>query len=204
MKINKNFNLIIAGIGGQGQLTLLKILAEAALLEKKDVKTSELHGLSQRGGSVEVHLRIGEKIFSPLISEGQADLVLALEIQEALRNCYFASKERGTIFLINDFFVPISGKSLNEKKELLKNLGKFAKEVILIGANDLCQKELGTSLVAGIFLIAFACQRKLIPLEEKTIKKSLKKIIPSQFLGLNLKTFDLAKKYESGGYFGSR
>lgn len=74
----KNFNIIIAGIGGQGVITLTRILANAALLDGYDVKTSELHGLSQRGGSVETHIRFGKKIYSPLIMPGQADLVIDL------------------------------------------------------------------------------------------------------------------------------
>jgi len=62
-KNKKDFNLIIVGTGGQGLITLLQILAEAALIEGYEVKTSELHGLSQRGGSVEVHIRFGKKFF---------------------------------------------------------------------------------------------------------------------------------------------
>ena len=68
--------MIIVGTGGQGLITLLQILAEAALIEGYDVKTSELHGLSQRGGSVEVHIRFGKEIYSPLIFPGKANLIL--------------------------------------------------------------------------------------------------------------------------------
>ena len=82
---HKTFNIILSGVGGQGIITLLQILAEAAFVEKYDVKTSELHGLSQRGGSVVAHLRFGEKIFSPLIKATEADLILSLEISEAVR-----------------------------------------------------------------------------------------------------------------------
>ena len=91
MNNNKNFNIVIVGTGGQGLITLLQILAEAALIEKFDVKTSELHGLSQRGGSVEVHIRFGKKIHSPLVAQASADLILALEAQETLKASTFAN-----------------------------------------------------------------------------------------------------------------
>ena len=75
--MKNNFNIIISGIGGQGIITLTRILAEAALLQGLDVKTSELHGLSQRGGSVETHIRFGRNIFSPLVRQGSADLIIS-------------------------------------------------------------------------------------------------------------------------------
>ena len=110
------FNILIVGTGGQGQITLLQILAEAALIEGYDVKTSELHGLSQRGGSVEVHIRFGKKIFSPLIPQGQADLIIGLEMQECLKACYFANPK--TNFLINKYIVPIPlEKTLGEENK---------------------------------------------------------------------------------------
>lgn len=83
----KNFNIILVGVGGQGIITLTRILAQAALIERYDVKTSELHGLSQRGGSVEAHVRFGAKIYSPLVKRAGADLIISLEIQETLRAC---------------------------------------------------------------------------------------------------------------------
>jgi len=186
------FNMLIIGTGGQGQITLLQILAEAALFEDKDFKTSELHGLSQRGGSVEVHLRFGKKIFSPLVSQGKADLILGLEMQECLKACYFANSK--TAFLINKYIVPILLQKPLTEKEILKNLKKFSKKVTLIEAANICQKELGTNIVAGIYLLSLASFKKLIPLKPASILKAIKKIIPEKYLELNLKTFNLASE----------
>jgi len=191
MKKNlEQFNILIVGTGGQGQITLLQILAEAALFEGKEIKTSELHGLSQRGGSVEVHLRFGKKIFSPLVSQRKADLILGLEMQECLKACYFANSK--TVFLINKYFVPIPLQKLLTEKEILKILKKFSKKVTLIEAANICQKELGTNIVAGIYLLSLASFKKLIPLKPASILKAIKKIIPEKYLELNLKTFNLA------------
>ncbi len=196
MPILKNktnqFNMMIVGTGGQGQITLLQILAEAVLLEGYDLKTSELHGLSQRGGSVEVHIRFGKKIYSPMVARGEADLILGLEMQEALKNYYFASPK--TIFLVNKQINPIPlVKNLTEE-EILKNLERISKNIFLVQATEICQKELGTNVVAGIYLISLAAFKKLIPIKPESILKTIKKIIPAKYLELNIKTFNLAKK----------
>ena len=188
----KEFNIVIVGTGGQGQITLLQILAEAALLEGYDVKTSELHGLSQRGGSVEVHLRFGKEIYSPLVSQGKADLILGLEMQESLKASYFANSK--TNFLVNKYIVPIPFQKPLSEDEILKILKKFSKKVTLIEAANICQKEFGTSVVAGIYLLSLASFKKLIPLKPVSILKAIKKIIPEKYLELNLKTFKLARE----------
>jgi indolepyruvate ferredoxin oxidoreductase beta subunit len=77
--MDKTFNLIVNGVGGQGVITLLTLIDEAAMADGYDVRSSELHGLSQRGGSVQTHVRFGKKVNSPLIENGKADLVISLE-----------------------------------------------------------------------------------------------------------------------------
>jgi len=185
------FNIVIVGTGGQGQITLLQILAEAAFSEGYEIKTSELHGLSQRGGSVEVHLRFGKKIYSPLVSQGKADLILGLEMQECLKACYYANPK--TIFLINKYVVPIPLQKPFSEKEILENLKKCSKEILLIPAAEICQKEFGTNVVVGIYLLSLASFKKLIPFKPDSILKAIKKIIPEKYLELNLKTFKLAQ-----------
>jgi len=191
--IKKDFNIIIVGVGGQGLITLTKILAEAALIEGLEIKTSELHGLSQRGGSVETMIRFGKKIYSPLIAQGKSDLVIALELQEALRACYYASKESKTAFLINDFTKPIPGKKPNSKKNILKEIDGFAGKIISVPASEICQKELNKEVLAGVYLIGLAVSRKLIPLKRQSVLRAIKKIIPAKYLELNNKAFNLAK-----------
>lgn len=188
----EKFNIVIVGTGGQGLITLLQIIAEAALLEGYEVRTSELHGLSQRGGSVEVHIRFGQKIYSPLVSQGKADLILGLEMQEALRGIYFANQK--TKFLLNKQIIPVPLTQNLTETEILKNLKKIGK-VILIPAAETCQKEFNTNVVAGIYLISLASFKNLIPLKPNSISRAIKKIIPEKYLELNLKTFNLAKSY---------
>lgn len=205
--MKKNFNLFINGVGGQGILTLLQIVAEAALLEGYDVRTSELHGLSQRGGSVAVHIRFGRTIYSPLVKQGGANLIISLEAQEALMGCHFAllrrqsgsgsSATKETIFLINDFLIPVPNRKIKNKKEILKEIKKFSRRIIFIPASKICQKEVGTEITAGVFLLSYASLNDLISLKPNSIMKAIKKVIPQKYLDLNLKTFKSAKSFKT-------
>ena len=190
--LKKDFNMVIVGTGGQGQITLLRILSQATLIEGLKVKASELHGLSQRGGSVEAQLRFGKKeIFSPLVFQEGADLVLALEFQEALAGLYYANKK--TQFLINDFILTVPGQKDISKEKVLKEIQKFTKKIEVVPASKICQKELGKAVLAGIYLISYASFKKLIPLKPGSILSAIKSKIPERYLELNLKTFHLAK-----------
>ena len=185
------FNMLIFGTGGQGLITLLQIISEAAQSEGYDIRTSELHGLSQRGGSVEVHIRFGKKIYSPLVSQGGADFILALEEQESLRGIYFANQK--TDFLINQFVIRIPLKEPLAEEQIFAELKKITKNINIVPADKICQEKLGNSVVSGIYLISYAAFKGLIPLNQESVEKAIKKIIPEKFLELNLKTYNLAK-----------
>lgn len=191
----KQFNMVITGTGGQGLITLLQIIAEAALQEGYDFRSSELHGLSQRGGSVEVHLRFGRKIYSPMVSLGKADLILGLEMQETLKGINFANKK--TNFLVNKYIIPILSPFVVARvseEEIVKNLKKVSKNITLVPAAKICQEKLGTNVVAGVYLISLAAFKGLVPIKPASIKKALKKIIPKKYLELNLKAFNLSSQ----------
>ena len=185
------FNMVIVGTGGQGLITLLQIIAEASLFEGLDIRTSELHGLSQRGGSVEVHIKLGKKVYSPLIPQGRADLILGLEMQETLREANFTNQK--TKFLVNKKIIPIPLVKNLTKKECLDNLKEINKNITLIPASEICKEKLGTDVVSGIYLISFAVFKGLIPIKPSSIEKAIRKVMPAKYLELNLKTFNLAK-----------
>ena len=185
----KSFNIIISGTGGQGLITLLQIIAEAALIEGLDIKTSELHGLSQRGGSVETHIRFGKEIYSPLVTQGFADLILNLEISEALKMLSYASSK--TVFVINKNLISYPGGF--EEKELIQKIKNFGKgPKYIIPASEICQKELGKEVVSGIYLLSYAVHKNLIPLKAGSILKAVSKVVPEKYLDLNKKAFELA------------
>ncbi len=178
------FNIVIVGVGGQGLITLLQIIAEAALASGFDVKTSELHGLSQRGGSVEVHIRFGKEIYSPMVPQAKADLVIALEMQEALRAGFFASPK--TTFLINRYAVPIPLQKTLTEKQITAALKKITKKIKTVEVSG---------VTAGVYLLSLATFENMIPLPPEAVEAAIKKVIPKQFLKVNQKTFALAKKH---------
>ena len=190
--MKKEFNIILSGVGGQGIITLTRILAEAALIQGYDVKTSELHGLSQKGGSVESHVRFGKEIHSPLVMQGGANLIISLEAQESLKMCYYASKKSETIFLVNDLIKPILNSKKTSSKEISKKLEKFSKKCIFIPASKIVKEKLDKEVLSGVYLLGQAVFKKVLPLKASSVTKSLKKIISPKYFSLNKKAFDLA------------
>lgn len=193
-KNNQQFNIVLSGVGGQGLITLGNIIAEAGFLEGKEIKMSELHGLSQRGGSVAVQVRIGKNLLSPLITQGAADLVLAMERNEVLKSCHYASKNR-TVFLINDF--EIHSPSFGDQKlpnldKIIAEIKPFSKNNYIIKGSDIVDKELGVGVLAGIFMISGAAHKNLIPIKPSSILKAIELNVPCNF-SLNKKAFLLAK-----------
>jgi indolepyruvate ferredoxin oxidoreductase beta subunit len=191
---NKNFNIVVAGTGGQGLLTVLDVLSEAAIIQGFDIKTSELHGLSQRGGSINTHIRMGQKVYSPLVPLGSADLILSLELLETLRTANYANDK--TIYLVNCFSLPFVGTI--PEKEITQRIKKLLKgKKHIISAAEICQKELGKNVLSGIYLISYAAFKKMIPLKPASILKAIEKVIPPRYLEINQKAFNLAKKQEA-------
>jgi indolepyruvate ferredoxin oxidoreductase beta subunit len=184
--MDKTFNLIINGVGGQGVITLLTLIDEAALIDGYDVKSSELHGLSQRGGSVETHVRFGKKVFSPLIANGKADLILSLEMIEGLRETAKSGKQ--TKFLINDFSFPLQG-SLS-KEEVKKQLSLLKNEMHIINASEICKEKLQSEVVSSTYLFGYAISKNLIPIKKESALKAIEKF-PQKYIELNKNAFNL-------------
>jgi indolepyruvate ferredoxin oxidoreductase beta subunit len=191
----KEFNIVISGVGGQGVLTLQNIISEAAMLQGFDVKTSELHGLAQRGGGVSSHTRFGEKIYSPLVLEGGANLIFAIEPLEALRVCYYASKENKTVFLVNSSRItPLSVSVLKEKypsnQEVEKMLKEFAGKVVFMDAADAVRKETGDTVTANIYMLGYAA-KNLLPLKKEILLEAIKNVVSDKYFEMNKKIFEM-------------
>jgi len=185
-----NFKTVIAGVGGQGLITLTQLIAESALVEGSDVRTSELHGLSQRGGSVETHIIFGRKVYSPLVGQGEADLILSLEILEALRKIHYADSE--TAFLINGYSLPYSGSPSD--KEISDMIKKEIKgEKYIVPASKICNEKLGKEVLSGTYLLGFAVYNKLIPLKAESVLRAIERLMPDKYRKINKEAFKLAQ-----------
>ena len=192
---NKICNIIVTGCGGQGVLTLAEILAKAAQKSGAEVKEAELHGLSQRGGPLECHLRFGQQIYSPLIRRADADLIIGLELLETLRACYYASKDK-TIILGNDRYLsPDPAARLTaQNKKIRQDLKKFCQQLYLVDVDDILAKNnLNLSLI-NTFMLGVLVEKNILPIKKEYIWQAIREKIKPQFWAENEKVFNLAQE----------
>jgi len=163
-------NIILAGVGGQGILTIAAVLDTAALASNLNIKQSEVHGMSQRGGAVQSHVRISDKeIFSDLIPLGKADLIISVEPMELLRYLPFLKKDG---YLVTDSN-PFENITDYPKLETLYNEIKAHPNHILIDAKKIA-KDLGNSRATNIVLIGAASS--MLPLSEESLLNAIKSL----------------------------
>ena len=195
MKLDK-FDMIFAGVGGQGVLTVAGIVARAALIEGYNVKAAELHGLSMRFGAVETHLRFGHEIHSPLIKRGEADLVISLEPIEAVRVSRYSKDNTNYVFDTKEQ-VPISVYLENKKypdiKTIISALKKTSPKgkVFDVNASDIARKNYGSVVAANIVLIGRAIAEGLLPLKKDSIIKAMSQVLPAKLLDANKQILEL-------------
>lgn len=161
-------NILLAGVGGQGILTIAAILDTAALASNLDLKQSEVHGMSQRGGAVQSHVRISDtKIYSDLIPQGKADMIISVEPMELLRYLPFLKKDG---YLITDSNPFLNITDYPELEELYAKIKSYPNH-ILIDAKKIA-KDLGNSKATNIVLLGAASS--IIPLSEESLKQAIK------------------------------
>lgn len=184
-------NILLVGVGGQGIVLATRILAEVAFEERYEVKVSEIHGMSQRGGSVFGMVRVGEKVNSPVVSQGEVDLLLALEKLEGLRWVEYLKPE-GKVILNRHQVYPTSvifGKQTYPS--ITETLSSLGVNYDLIEANRLAQKA-GSLKAANIVLIG--CASRLLPFKTETYEKVIRQQVKKRFVDINLKAFALGRE----------
>ena len=181
--------IIICGVGGQGTVLAAKVLSQAAIANGEKVLSAETIGMAQRGGSVVSHVRIGSDVFSPLVPQGQADILIAFEAAEAVRNIAYL-KHGGTVIVNKKVVQPVtaslSGKIFDEG-EMIDYLEKVAAKVVAVDTDQAC-KELGSSKVVNMVLLGAASKSGLISKEE--LKSALKLLVKPEFYELNVRAID--------------
>jgi indolepyruvate ferredoxin oxidoreductase beta subunit len=184
-------NLILSGVGGQGILTIAAILDTAALEQNLFVKQSEVHGMSQRGGAVQSHVRISStEVYSDLIPEGKADIVLSVEPLEALRYIPFLKKNG---WIITDTHPFRNILDYPDEIEIINEIKKYPNHII-IDATD-AAKNLGNSKVANIILLGATAS--LLSLHQDSIVLAIKNLFQAKgekMVALNLEAFELGKE----------
>lgn len=181
-------NIMIVGVGGQGTLLTSRILGGLAIDVGYDVKLSEVHGMAQRGGSVVTFVRYGEKVYEPIVEEGQADILIAFEKLEALRYAHFLKKD-GVIILNDERIDPMSVVigAAKYPADIIENLSRNHR-IYKINAIDEAKK-LGNSRVFNIIVLGMAAVHMEFSKEEWL--SVIEKTVPPKTVDINKKAFEV-------------
>lgn len=186
-------NIMIVGVGGQGSLLASKLLGYLLLTEGYDVKVSEVHGMSQRGGSVVTYVRFGEKVYSPIIDKGQADFIVSFEKLEAARYIEYLKPDGKIVTNTQEVDpMPVITGAMTYPENLV---GKMEDLGIAVDAIDCLAlaEEAGSSKAVNIVLMGRLSKYFDIPVEKW--EKAIEELVPPKFLELNRKAFALGRNY---------
>jgi indolepyruvate ferredoxin oxidoreductase, beta subunit len=189
-------DILMVGVGGQGTILASDILGEAAISLGLDVKKTDTLGMAQRGGSVTSHLRFGMKVWSPLISPGEADILLAFEKLEGARWVNYLKP--GGIAVINDIAIPPLSISLGSQvyprdEEIVASFQQRTSKICLIDGSKRA-RELGDQRTLNIFMLGFLSPILSIDIDHSKWKTIISKQLPSKILDINLKAFEQGRE----------
>ena len=196
------YNIMFAGVGGQGLMLLSAVLGKAAVDVGLDVMTGETHGLAQRSGSIYVHFKIGKPV-SPLIAYGTADMLIAMDATEALRYIEYL-KEGGVVIMSNHIMPPVAetGAVALDKEKRTKyvtvewveeRIRKLTDKVILLDSHQLAL-EAGNARTENSVLIGAAASCPDFPIPVDELRKSVLALVPPKTVEANSKAFDLGRE----------
>jgi indolepyruvate ferredoxin oxidoreductase beta subunit len=184
-------NILLVGVGGQGILLASEILAEACMLAGYDVKKSEIHGMSQRGGSVVSHVRFGREVFSPVVPEGEGDILFGFELLETYR--YLPLLRPGAAVVANDYRIPppavLLGQTLYPRNLPAKIEGLFPDFLLVDGPGLALQA--GDVRAANTVLLGAVSRR--LDIAEEVWLQAVANMVPQKALETNLTAFRLGR-----------
>jgi len=194
----KSLNLLITGAGGQGIILASDIIGETAIAAGYDVKKTDTIGMAQRGGSVVSHMRLAVQVWSPIIRQGQVDLLLALEKLEAAR--WASYLKPGGIAIVNNHALPPLSVSLGNAHypgddEIRGILRQVTDQVFFINGTDKA-KELGNIRTLNVFMLG--CASLFLPFKVGTWQESIANRLPEKVRQINLTAFDHGRKEVKG------
>ncbi len=182
-------SVMIVGVGGQGTLLASRLLGAAMTAKGFDVKVSEVHGMSQRGGSVVTYVRYGEKVYSPIIEEGEADIILAFEQLEAAR--YLPYLKKGGAVVVNTQKMdpmPVVTGAAQYPEGVLDAIAAKGVQVLAVDALSLAE-EAGSVKAVNVVLIG--AMAKSLQQDSEVWLKAIEETVPAKFLDMNRKAFQL-------------
>ncbi|MBQ7558962.1 MAG: indolepyruvate oxidoreductase subunit beta [Synergistaceae bacterium] len=185
-------NIMIVGVGGQGSVLASKLLGHLFTAQGFDVKVSEVHGMSQRGGSVVTYVRYGDKVFSPVIEKGEADFIVSFEILETARWLEYL-KPGGQIVTSTQQIdpMPVLTGAMTYPENLLEKIKATGANVDAIDCLKLAE-EAGSSKAVNLVLLG-KLSRYFSDIKEEAWHEAIDFCVPSKFLELNKKAFELGR-----------
>ncbi|MDD4028355.1 MAG: indolepyruvate ferredoxin oxidoreductase subunit beta [Caldisericia bacterium] len=188
----KEFNIVMCGVGGQGTVLASKIIAQTAIRKSMNTRVGETHGMSQRGGTVISHVRIGSEVYGALIPEAQGDCMLAFEPVESLR--YMNYIRKGAYIVLNEH--PIVPTSVNAGmatypsfEEVKKELQRATDNIIHTDASKIAT-ETGGIISLNMVILGMFSQIPTCPFSAEDLKQSIEELVKPKFVELNLAAFD--------------
>lgn len=184
-------NVMIVGVGGQGSLLASKLLGRLLLGEGLDVKVSEVHGMSQRGGSVVTYVRYGEHVYSPVIDEEGADFIVSFELLEAARWLPYLKKD-GVIVTNTQQIdpMPVITGNATYPEDLVKKMKETGARVDALNCLELAEK---AGSAKAVNLVLMGRLSHYFDLEEEKWQKAIEESVPPRFLEMNRKAFELGR-----------
>jgi len=191
----KTINFLVVGVGGQGALLASNVLAEVGILAGFDVKKAEVHGMSQRGGSVNSHVRWGEQINSPVIGAGQVDVLISLEKLETLR--YLDMLRKDGLALVGEFKIPpltvSSGAEIYPDDERIRRVVHQVTQDLLFVPTLRLAEEAGTTRAHNVVLLG-ALSARIEDAPPETWLQVIEARVPQKYMALNRKAFELGRE----------
>ncbi|MBQ3638125.1 MAG: indolepyruvate oxidoreductase subunit beta [Clostridia bacterium] len=183
-------NIMIVGVGGQGTLLASKILGRAAMDSGLDVKVSEVHGMSQRGGSVVTYVRFGDEVYSPVIGRGDADVILSFELLEAAR--WLPNLKNGGVLVTSTQQInpmPVITGAAEYPEGLIDDIKALGVDIRAFDAPAIAA-EAGNARAANVALIGLAADA--LGFDTEILRNAVAACVPEKALEVNMKAFDLA------------
>jgi indolepyruvate ferredoxin oxidoreductase beta subunit len=192
--MEKKYDLIMVGIGGQGIVLASDILGEVAMTAGYDIKKTDTLGMAQRGGSVVSNIRIAEHVWSPLIMQGTADFLIAFEKLEALRWCPYL-RPNGTVILNNQVTPPLSASlGVNrypDDQEIYRTIRQVTDHIYTVQGS---QSVIGLGDFRTLNMFMLGCISHFIPIEIKVWEECIRQRLPAKILGINLTAFNKGRE----------
>ncbi|MBR1657823.1 MAG: indolepyruvate oxidoreductase subunit beta [Synergistaceae bacterium] len=188
----KTKNIMIVGVGGQGSVLASKLLGHLLTSQGYDVKVSEVHGMSQRGGSVVTYVRYGDKVYSPVIDKGEADFIVSFELLEAARWIEYLSPEGQIVMSTQQIDpMPVLTGAMNYPDNLLNEIQKSGAKVDALDCLKLAEQA-GSSKAVNLVLLG-RLSHYFTDIPSEAWQEAITSCVPEKFLELNRKAFDLGK-----------